>query len=1516
MPRAGGEADKWGNRYEALWTVDSVLDVLFGDAQTITVEPLTDGQGVEFVKERHDGSVEFHSVKRQTTGNAWTLYNLTAIGKTGRSILQDLFEKLLDSSSHEACFVSATTPNLLEEIRSLAEASPDVGNFLARLNAQAAIKAEFEKYLLGICKTVEISWELLRRLRVVGVTESELRKRLEHRIRHHVYSPSGNAVNPKALRLTLGEAVLGWLGRPIKAPDVRQLLADHDLFERDWQRDPVLWEIVDSRNLQYAQGVEAELIHGEAIQRDEVRSAVAALLSESQRDVCILGTAGLGKSCTLSQVARELTTASIPFITLRLDSQTVAVTADGLGREMGLPTSPAIALAGMANGRRCVLVIDQLDSLSVASGRNQHLWQVFEELLAQRCRYPQMRMLLACREFDACHDHRLKRLLSDSALCLEIRLSPLSIDCVRAAVAKTGMDPLSLSTDDLALLQTPQNLSLFLQGDPTRHGSIGSVQSLLDRYWTHKQERVGRRLGAPSNWYEVVHRLAGWLSDQQTLSAPADILDPWLPTAQAMASEHVLVKDGRRYRFFHESVFDYAYSRTYVATGGSASSLLLNTGSEQHLFRRAQVRQVLTYQRDRDFGRYLDDLGRLLIEPAVRSHIKKLVLDWLRSLPDPKAEEWSIVCSLEQVEPCDKWWRGVPHNSIAWFDLLHKNGTWREWLQSGDSIAVDQAIWLLSQKQVMEERSAKVAQLFEPLVDDSPLSRRRLRALIGLGEFHHSGPMLSLVLNAIGGGSFDDFEDGDLYLHDFPARAGLAAADLLAALVDRFCIRFPSGNPFDQKRGGFVVPHDYCWTLAEHAPEAFLSRLLPRIEAEISRRPKGEEGLADEIWPYLSLGLDHDFASQLLTGLREAMRKLAKTHPDRLRQLTKDAVNHRSQTLAFLLLGAWCTNPEEFADEFCEYVSMYPHRLTIGYALVGRGDGRAAVSREAIMAMSRYCSENSYMALENAILALRTSYEEKHPQVRGREQLGLLECLPPQRYTQIAAQRHAELRRKFPSVEIEPPRPIEVVSAASPISDRGLSKMNDEQWFAAMRKYQFRVKSGYREFLKGGMHELCGELIREAQGQKERFASLLLQMPADFSEHYFEAILRGISQTNTDGVAGRFDLTAIARPLDRQLLLEAIRRVNSLPGKPCRRAICDIIEKCGSEGGVEVLPIDMIEMLCDFALNDPDPEDESWRSRDGSIPMYGGDALVAGINSVRGRAAWAIGKLLFADRGYWSSVRRAVESLCRDTSTAVRSCALTCTLALLNIDRDEAVRLFLILAEDGGEALGRSELDNFLHHAVGTHYKELRSQLLSLLSHQAKGARRAAAAQIVVASASFLQEAQEDVAHVLRSDPDCRAAAAGVFAYNLDQGKFGVQCSDQLRVLFSDPDKTVREAASRCFREIGDSDLSPHEALISDYLDSPAFEDGATHLVHALEESTSLLPDVVCGIPERLLERGLNSSRQAPSFRDWYLLPELVLRLYRQTVDETIKSRCLDIVDRLLESGVNGVESELLKVER
>jgi hypothetical protein len=62
-PRAGGEADKFGNRYEGRWTVRQLLEVLAGRAEAITLEPLGEiSAGVEFTLEREAGTLNSRTV--------------------------------------------------------------------------------------------------------------------------------------------------------------------------------------------------------------------------------------------------------------------------------------------------------------------------------------------------------------------------------------------------------------------------------------------------------------------------------------------------------------------------------------------------------------------------------------------------------------------------------------------------------------------------------------------------------------------------------------------------------------------------------------------------------------------------------------------------------------------------------------------------------------------------------------------------------------------------------------------------------------------------------------------------------------------------------------------------------------------------------------------------------------------------------------------------------------------------------------------------------------------------------------------------------------------------------------------------------------------------------------------------------------------------------------------------------------------------------------------------------------
>jgi hypothetical protein len=1507
MSRAGGEADKLGNRYEGIWTVDALVSVLTGEAQAISVEPIEPARGVEFVLRLNDGGQEFHSAKRQTTQMVWSLHQLASPNEHGRSILGDLVGKVTADPLHRAAFVSSTTANDLEAIREAAELAGDPMNFEARLRQQGRLLGAVETNLLPLLSDFATVWNVLLRMRIVGFTEPEMIRRVDQRIRFSLYRPDGAPVDAEAVRLALGDAVHGWLGRDVLANDVRQHLAERGWRERDWQRDTTVREQVQRLNRAYTELVEAELIHGTTIPRKEADEAIA-LLSSSTGHVAIIGAAGLGKSCTMAQIVHGLAARSIPHITLRLDVQTTVLTPDALGRALSLPTSPAVVLAGLSGGARSVLVIDQLDALSLVSGRNQHLWDVFEELLREAQRYPQMRVLLACREFDAENDHRLKRLLANETTCKRVVLAPLSLAQVEDAVRQTGVDPKKLTQHDLGLLQTPQNLSLFLQSGPEEHGQVGSVQALLNRYWDYKRRRVEGRIGRPTRWMEIVRTLANWLSDHQTLSAPADVLDEFAGEVEAMASEHVLAFDDRTCRFFHESVFDYVFARTYVAQGGTAAKLLLS--DEQHLFRRGQVRQILAYNRDRDFTSYLGDLQTLLTDVGIRAHIKKVVVDWLRNLPDPRPDEWRIVQATAALSPVSLWWRTVPHGSIGWFDLLFTDGTWSAWLRSEDEDVAQRAVWLIGQDSIMRQRSDKVAELVEPLLDGSTRGNDRLRTLLRFSEPHHSRRMFDLFLCGIRAGWLDDTTDHWWHhLHDFPDKAPQAAVELLKVFLERQFAKVPEGDPFPRRARELHFPSDYCPRLAESAADAFLTDILPLITAEIAKRPVGDT--RDELWRFKAMGSLHDFDESLLEGLAQAAVNLARDQPERFRSVASGVLAPVSHSLAFILLQGWTGNPAVFADDCARYLSQNSSRLRIGYDITSGlgGHGPDYLSRKALLAIASLCSAEAYVMLEAGILRFRNDYES--PQNSGFAQMLLLANLPTERTGTAAKARLDELQRKFPDVvatQLREPRPLRMEFVPSPIPPEAMAKMDMTNWISAMRTYYADRMDRRSGPLRGSMHELARGLKHQVQQHRDRFAKMTLELPDDINPEYFDAILHGLVRDEDDDGQKK----QIFAPVEMDALTAAIRRVHALPGKPCARSIAHAI----GGSAKAALPDELLAIISEYAMHDPSPESEDWLPRaDGAPPMWGGDPQFSGMNTGRGAAAWAISNVLFANPDAWPKLEAAVRAIVQDSSLGVRSCGVRCLLALLNVDRTIAVDLFLQLVDGASPVLGTGEVDNFIHHGIYPHYPKLRPLLLSMLKDADKEVRETAAQQITVASLDPALGA-DDLAQALAGGPECRAACAGVYAFNLRDASIRSVCREKLAGFFHDPEKAVRDEAATCFRGLDGNTLADEAELIEAYIKSPVFADSASQLMFALDEATILLPDVVCGIPERLIELQSNRAADARKRHDCYHLPELVLRLYRQTTDPLIRRRCLDTIDRMLAHGIGDIDSELGKVER
>ncbi len=468
MPASGGAADKLCNRYEALWVIDQLLRVVDGAGCQLTYEPLDpdESQGIEFAVQKADGTTDYWSVKRQTTRAAgWTLALMARLDDRGRSILGDLMRHVKRDPSHRGVFASTLGARDFDELRTHADSEALLE---ARLDQSAELKSDFRNYVLPLCGSdSEQARALLLRTRTHAIDEAQLLDRVEFTIRKLLYATDGSMLDAAAVRRHLADLLLDKIHRPLDRETILSVLAGHGIRLRDWAIDESVQDRIRALCESYTAPLREAMINSTLLPLAGSEPLLAAGGGAKSENVLVVGGAGCGKSTTLADVVERLRGFGVPVLTIRFDQLPEGIiTTRQLGRKLDLPESPALVLAGVAGGAKSVLVIDQLDAISMASGRRAELWNLFEELRREAERFSGMSLIVGCREFDLEHDRRLRAMKADGSGFQIVELKPLSSDQVDAALKDAEIDPSAVQATLKPLLTIPLHLSMFFSLAP------------------------------------------------------------------------------------------------------------------------------------------------------------------------------------------------------------------------------------------------------------------------------------------------------------------------------------------------------------------------------------------------------------------------------------------------------------------------------------------------------------------------------------------------------------------------------------------------------------------------------------------------------------------------------------------------------------------------------------------------------------------------------------------------------------------------------------------------------------------------------------------------------------------------------------------------------------------------------------------------------------------------------------------------------------------------------------------
>jgi hypothetical protein len=140
-----------------------------------------------------------------------------------------------------------------------------------------------------------------------------------------------------------------------------------------------------------------------------------------------------------------------------------------------------------------------------------------------------------------------------------------------------------------------------------------------------------------------------------------------------------------------------------------------------------------------------------------------------------------------------------------------------------------------------------------------------------------------------------------------------------------------------------------------------------------------------------------------------------------------------------------------------------------------------------------------------------------------------------------------------------------------------------------------------------------------------------------------------------------------------------------------------------------------------------------------------------------------------------------------------------------------------------------------------------------------------------------------------------RKAAAMVYATNVADDVAGPNCRRFLKAFFADPDDSVRAEAASAFQHVASLKTPDQSDLLVAFLEAAPGPSALEPVVRALEESPVQLPGLVCKLAAMCVEAyraeaGDISKASSMVASD---LSKIVVRLYAQTVDPMIQSRCL-----------------------
>ena len=1502
---SGGIADKLGNEYERKWAVCKLLEVVGESSTSIRYEGISDDfRGLEFALHR-PGHVEWHQAKINAPHGNWTLNALKNEG------VVDAFKRRLSADAAARCvFVSQDPASQMRELCDKARMANDVHEFLD------AVSKKDNKLFDDLAKM----WDVAKKEVFEWLSRCEFRTESRQATDEAIAMHGRHLLRGDAdLFASLSDYLLDNLNVLITTEIAREWILQSSPFTfRPATLDPTLRENVNAANRRYLDSYTPFGIKGQQIARAEADTVVTHLqAAEGPFLVLLTGEAGSGKSGIVREAMAGLAARAVPHLAFRIDRCLFCRTRNEAGSVvLSRDESPVSALANLAEDSASVLIIDQIDSVSEISGRTGAVKDVLRELVRETRYYGDVRCLLVCRSFDLENDSQYRELEWEHR-AKQVQVPHLSWERdVAPILERAGVETEGLTEGQRRLLALPLNLSVFMEiGDPAFCFTTSTelMQRLLEKKTRdlQKERNIGWSVQAP------LCAMAEWMSDKQELSCPDSVLDDFDGAKNWLSSEGLIFVEQQWLAFFHENFFDFIFARTFARSNRNIADFL--TSTEQHLFRRTQVRQILMSMRDTDKPRYLEALETILVHPKIRTHIKHAVAQWLASLDSATRDELKVIQRLDDNgEEFSILMRKALFASESWFDLLNEDGELSSILATASERRRWDLRWWLSR--IADKRPEPIAALLRNWWDRDPTRTDHLTEWFGsVHPMPADSSLIALLCDVI------DSEPSNLFLEArWQRMVGLlpglceteprASSEILQALFDQWLSHYPGKHPFTYHEAEEIDTSDLA-DLAGKAPAVFLDGMLPTL-VEFVQIDLNENSSGYGLSVLYETGVERG-PETLIFLYRDAFRMLAKTSPPEAEARLDQFDPTLHQVLLYLHLETIRANPDALGHRF-EALLDEQHLFSAGL----QGAKWKPFAEASCSVVKAGCLP--IPAIEERVFRHRPELDRAKKMLHESKEQGEVEPYWTKRHvlailarsghiewcvlktighdllSSQGKKRLAELERKFSTEEIPSPRRIEGGFFGSPIPSDRTRKMTDDQWFVAIQKDWNRNASAQlgKGEIVGGAVELARELEDRAKSDPGRFARFFLQLPESANSIYGQHVLQGL-----DG----------AEQVDEDAMIAALRAAHAHQARPFGLQIVRLAKNHPACARDE----DIFKALLWYA--EQGEASESWVSGherhtkkfpsiDDLVPVNT-PLVLNGINSVRGTAWQVLGQLVESHphraAEIWTLVERRIGE---ETSASVRAMMLCTLTSLFGLDPARfGICLRRLTSPLSGERDDVSTLAPLATH-IGVHLfpyieRDLPDLALELMERMINSPDRTLnliGTWWTLAERLRQGNSTDQFPDIERQSPAHTKLWASILCNFAVDTKFRDLAISELERLFSHEVSEVRKAAADVFRKIPGDDFQHFMDMAWAFVRSPAFKESAYWLITALEETSQDVTALVVEVGERLVR-----DRDDLTARSICQIQKVLKREYVNSENESkLRTRFLDLIDDMAAKNV------------